>query len=53
MTMIQDNFLKELNDNVFLSQDKMSSTYALGSGVTSNLKIKIKNSKNHTPVNIF
>eukprot|EP00347_Sterkiella_histriomuscorum_P024574 403330642 len=53
MTHIQDNFIKELSDNVFLSQDKMmSQTYAAGN-VTSNLKIKIQSSKDHTPVNIF
>ncbi|CDW85434.1 UNKNOWN [Stylonychia lemnae] len=47
-----DNFLKDINDNIFLSQDKMSSTYQ--GGVTSNVKIKIQNnSKDHTPVNIF
>ena len=47
MTSIQDNFLKELNDNnLFLSHDKMSATYAGGeSNVTSNLKIKIKNNR--------
>lgn len=32
----------------------MSATYAgVESNVTSNLKIKIKNTKDHTPVNIF
>lgn len=55
MTNIQDNFLKELNDNnIFLSHDKMSATYAAGeTNVTSNLKMKIQNNKDHTPVNIF
>ncbi len=36
---------------MFLSGDKLCKTYR--EDPTSNLKIKIQNSKDHTPVNIF
>ncbi len=37
-------------ENLFLSSDKMTSTF---NGTSTNLKIKVKNAKDHTPVNIF
>ena len=38
-----------MNDNIFLSQDKITSTFQ----ENTNLKLKIKNVKDQTPVNIF